>query len=76
MTALLEPFARLCPGTVISSPGDPAKLARAVLQLANAATPPLRLPLGPDTLQRMAEKNAVVERETAAWRAMAASTNH
>jgi hypothetical protein len=45
------------------------------VELANCPDPPLRLPLGPDTLQRMAEKNAIVERETAAWRALAASTN-
>ena len=32
--------------------------------------------LGPDTLQRMAEKNTLVERETEAWRTLAASTNH
>ena len=50
-------------------PGDPAKLARAILQLANAAEPPLRLPLGEDALQRIKDKNAFVERETANWRA-------
>jgi NAD(P)-dependent dehydrogenase (short-subunit alcohol dehydrogenase family) len=64
------------PGYSHNQPGDPVKLARALLELANAATPPLRLPLGPDTLQRMAEKNATVERETTAWRDLAASTNH
>ena len=51
-----------------SSPADPAKLARAILQLANAAEPPLRLPLGQD------DKNIFVERETAKWRAPAEST--
>lgn len=51
-----------------SSPADPAKLARAILQLANAAEPPLRLPLGQD------DKNIFVERETAKWRALAEST--
>ena len=56
-------------------PGDPVKLARAVIEMASSPNPPLRLPLGPDTLQRMAEKNAVVERETAQWRELAASTN-
>lgn len=57
-------------------PGDPAKLAQAFLELVKAAAPPLRLPLGPDTLARMAEKNAFVERETSAWRALAASTDY
>ena len=66
----------IVPGLSHHQPGDPAKLARALLELARAETPPLRLPLGPDTLQRMAEKNALTERETAAWRTLAASTNH
>ena len=64
------------PGINHHQPGDPAKLAAAILELVNATDPPLRLPLGPDTLNRMAEKNALVERETSAWRALAASTNH
>ena len=55
--------------------GDPAKLAQAILQLANSPDPPLRLPLGTDTLQRIAEKNAFVEKETEKWRAVAASTD-
>ncbi|HEY9665081.1 MAG TPA: oxidoreductase [Allocoleopsis sp.] len=57
-------------------PGDPAKLAQAILQLAAANKPPLRLPLGKDTLQAIAQKNAYVEKETAAWRALAESTNY
>jgi NAD(P)-dependent dehydrogenase (short-subunit alcohol dehydrogenase family) len=65
----------IVPGLSHNQPGDPAKLARALIELANCPSPPLRLPLGPDTLQRMAEKNSVVERETAAWRDLAASTN-
>lgn len=57
-------------------PGDPAKLGRAILQLANAAEPPLRLPLGEDALQRIKDKNAFVERETANWRALTESTSY
>jgi NAD(P)-dependent dehydrogenase (short-subunit alcohol dehydrogenase family) len=56
-------------------PGDPKKLAQALLELANAAHPPLRLPLGTDTLKRIAQKNAWVEKETETWRALAASTD-
>jgi len=59
-----------------NQPGDPAKLAQALLQLANAVEPPLRLPLGPDTLVRMAEKNALIERETSTWHTLAASTDY
>ncbi|MBD1848245.1 SDR family NAD(P)-dependent oxidoreductase [Cyanobacteria bacterium FACHB-63] len=57
-------------------PGDPVKLAQAMLQLANAETPPLRLPLGTDTLRAIAQKNAYVEQETAQWRALAESTDY
>lgn len=56
--------------------GDPTKLAQAMLQIVDADTPPLRLPLGTDTLQAMAEKNAYVEQETAQWRALAESTDY
>ncbi|HMF78810.1 MAG TPA: oxidoreductase [Bryobacteraceae bacterium] len=56
-------------------PGNPRKLAQAILQLANAAEPPLRLPLGTDTLKRIADKNAFVERETQKWRTVATSTD-
>ncbi|MBD1848502.1 oxidoreductase [Leptolyngbya sp. FACHB-711] len=57
-------------------PGDPTKLAQAMLQLANADTPPLRLPLGTDTLRAIAQKNAYVEQETTQWRALAESTDY
>ncbi len=57
-------------------PGNPTKLAQAILQLAAADKPPLRLPLGTDTLQAIADKNAYVEREIAAWRTLAESTNY
>lgn len=57
-------------------PGDPTKLAQAMLQLVNAEAPPLRLPLGTDTLQVIAQKNAYVEQETAQWRALAESTDY
>ena len=56
-------------------PGDPQRLAQALLALVASATPPLRLPLGTDTLQTIADKHAFVEHETAQWRALAASTD-
>jgi len=57
-------------------PGDPTKLAQAMLQIVNAESPPLRLPLGTDTLQVIAQKNAYVEQETAQWRTLAESTDY
>ncbi|HEY0956775.1 MAG TPA: oxidoreductase [Roseateles sp.] len=59
----------------LNQPGDPERLARAMLTLVAADHPPLRLPLGTDTLQVIADKHAFVERETAAWRKLAASTD-
>lgn len=56
-------------------PGDPEKLAQALLQLVNAAEPPLRLPLGTDALERIAQKNAFVSQETARWSSLSASTD-
>jgi len=55
--------------------GDPERLAQAMLKLVSAKTPPLRLPMGTDTLKAIADKNAVVERETAEWHELAASTD-
>ena len=51
-------------------PGDPKKLAKALIQLVNVPDPPVRLPLGTDTLARIAEKNAFVDKETAKWHAV------
>jgi len=56
-------------------PGDPVKLAEALIELVHAPDPPLRLPLGTDALQVVAEKNAFVEEETARWRILSASTD-
>lgn len=58
-----------------TQPGDPAKLATAILTLADTAEPPLRLALGSDTLQMVAEKNAFVARELEAFRALSRSTD-
>jgi NAD(P)-dependent dehydrogenase (short-subunit alcohol dehydrogenase family) len=55
--------------------GDPRKLAQAFLALANAEKPPLRLPLGSDTVERIEAKNAYVANELAEWRKIATSTD-
>ena len=56
--------------------GCPDRLAQALLRLVDAEDPPQRLPLGSDTLARMDEKSARVERETAAWKTVAKSTDY
>jgi NAD(P)-dependent dehydrogenase (short-subunit alcohol dehydrogenase family) len=55
--------------------GDPRKLAQAFIALTNAETPPLRLPLGSDTVERIEAKNALVAKELAEWRTVATSTD-
>jgi NAD(P)-dependent dehydrogenase (short-subunit alcohol dehydrogenase family) len=58
-----------------NQPGDPNRLAGAMIELVDAATPPLRLPLGTDTLAAIAAKNAYVAEEMEAWRPLSASTD-
>ena len=55
--------------------GDPSKLAAAFMKLADATTPPSRLPLGSDTVERIEAKHTLVEKELAAWRDVATSTD-
>jgi len=56
-------------------PGDPAKLADAIVKIAAEPEPPLRLPLGSDALALIAAKNAFVEGETARWAVLSRSTD-
>ena len=56
-------------------PGDPARLAKALITLVNAPNPPLRMHFGTDTLARVETKNAFVAQEMAEWRDLAASTD-
>lgn len=49
-------------------PDDPAKLAKLVFTVAAVETPPLRLPIGKDAVQRIEDKNRAVASELAAWR--------
>ena len=58
-----------------AQPGDPAKLAKAMLKLVDMTEPPLRMPFGSDTVRRIEEKNASVARELARLRDLALSTD-
>jgi NAD(P)-dependent dehydrogenase (short-subunit alcohol dehydrogenase family) len=64
-------FARGADG---QQPGDPQRLAEAVITLVNADKPPRRLPLGADTVHRIEEKHREVEAELAQWRTLSLST--
>ena len=56
-------------------PGDPARLAKALLQVVDAPSPPLRMPFGSDTVAMIEAKNAFVAGELATWRDLAVSTD-
>ena len=58
-----------------AQPGDPAKLSQAILKLVDSKNPPLRLALGSDTVHKIKEKNAFVEKELNAWKEVATSTD-
>ncbi|MEU5314049.1 oxidoreductase [Streptomyces sp. NPDC021562] len=59
-----------------TQPGDPAKAARAIVEMAAAPEPPLRLPLGTDTLQAFDAKLDTFRKEIDAWRHVALATDH
>jgi NAD(P)-dependent dehydrogenase (short-subunit alcohol dehydrogenase family) len=58
-----------------AQPGDPVKLAKAMLALVNAPEPPVRMPFGSDTVARIEAKNAGVAEELARWRQLSLSTD-
>ncbi|MGW5434444.1 hypothetical protein ACWET9_46240 [Streptomyces sp. NPDC004059] len=59
-----------------AQPGDPAKAARAIVEMSAAPEPPLRLPLGADSLQAFDAKLDIFHKEMDAWRHVALSTDH
>lgn len=59
-----------------AQPGDPVKAARAIVDMAATPEPPLRLPLGTDTLQAFDAKLDAFRTEMDAWRHVALSTDH
>ena len=58
-----------------AQPGNPVKLAKAMIALAHTARPPVRLPLGSDALARIENKHRGVTEELATWRELALSTD-
>jgi NAD(P)-dependent dehydrogenase (short-subunit alcohol dehydrogenase family) len=57
-------------------PGDAAKLAAALIKLANAEKPPVHLPLGKDTLTRFRQKIGAFEKEIEQWQDVITGTDH
>jgi NAD(P)-dependent dehydrogenase (short-subunit alcohol dehydrogenase family) len=56
-------------------PGDPARMAKALLRIVDDPNPPLRMPFGSDTVATIEAKNAFVAKELNNWRALAISTD-
>jgi NAD(P)-dependent dehydrogenase (short-subunit alcohol dehydrogenase family) len=55
-------------------PGDPHKLALAVLELVESHMPPVHFPVGADSIQAVENKNALVAAEVAVWRKLTEAT--
>lgn len=60
-------FARLLDSMSGKQPGDPTKAAKAILALAEADAPPLRLVLGKYAHDKTRRRSADLEKERAAW---------
>jgi NAD(P)-dependent dehydrogenase (short-subunit alcohol dehydrogenase family) len=59
-----------------AQPGDPVKAARAIVDLAELADPPLRIQLGGDAVGRVEAKLDLVRTELERWRKVSLSTDH
>nr|HEX4312493.1 SDR family NAD(P)-dependent oxidoreductase [Kofleriaceae bacterium] len=68
-------FAAALRGNPSASQSDPAKVARAIVALADEPTPPLRLPLGSDAVFMAGVVASARAAEDAAWRAVSTSTD-
>ncbi len=58
-----------------NQPGNPAKLAEVVVAFVEAPNPPVRLPLGSDTLAAIEAKHAADAELIAKWRHVSVSTD-
>ena len=66
---------RVATGLSHNQPGDPSKLAKALVALADVPNPPVRLPLGSDTVAAIEAKHRSDAAILAAWRDTAISTD-
>lgn len=66
---------KLAAGLNHRQPGDPARLAKALLTIVDDPDPPLRMPFGSDTVAGIEAKNAFVADEVAKWHELAVSTD-
>jgi NAD(P)-dependent dehydrogenase (short-subunit alcohol dehydrogenase family) len=57
-------------------PGDPAKLAKALIQIAGNAEPPLRWPAGADAVEAVEQKARILLAQANAYRELSSSLGH
>ncbi|MBD0255884.1 MAG: SDR family NAD(P)-dependent oxidoreductase [Cytophagales bacterium] len=57
-------------------PGDPRKLAAALIRVVDSPRPPLHLPLGKDSLNAYRAKTALFEQDIEAWFDVITGTDH
>lgn len=67
---------KIAKAVTLNQPGDPDKLAQAMIILVEAKKAPLRLPLGSDCVAAIEAKNAFVADELQAWREVSVSTDY
>jgi hypothetical protein len=58
-----------------NQPGDPQRLAQVLVDFTDAANPPVRLPLGSDTVAAIEGKHASDRAILAQWRGVSVSTD-
>ena len=58
-----------------SQSGDPAKAARAILEIVASDNPPVHLLLGPDAVKRVRDKLDALRAQIDAWESLSTSTN-
>lgn len=66
---------KVAAGLSHNQPGDPAKLADVLVEFVDAANPPVRLPLGSDTVAAIEAKHAADAAILSEWRAVSVSTD-
>ncbi|WP_415756525.1 oxidoreductase [Pseudomonas sp. LT1P18] len=66
---------KIAKAVTLNQPGDPDKLAQAMITLVEAQKAPLRLPLGSDCVAAIEAKNAFVADELQTWRQLSMSTD-
>ena len=73
--AVVEPLRASLAARSGKQAGDPAKAARAILQLVESRNPPAHLLLGTDVLEAVRANLKSFEKEIAEWEAVTVSTN-